>query len=117
MNVLICGDRNWTDQETIRQRMSKLPPNTTIIEGEARGADTIARDLAIEMGFTVLSFPANWEEYGQAAGVIRNTKMLIEGKPDIVIAFHPNITKSKGTKDMVTKAKRAHVPVEVITGR
>lgn len=32
--------------------------------------------------------------------------MLDEGKPDFVVAFHNDITNSKGTLDMITRAKK-----------
>ena len=37
--------------------------------------------------------------------------MLDEGKPDTVVYFHDNIERSKGTKDMVSRAKKAGLPV------
>ena len=60
MKVLICGDRNWPDRDAIRSWLSKLQDwgYTTVIEGEARGADTIAREEAEKAGFCVLRFPA-----------------------------------------------------------
>src|SRR3972149_6405940 len=103
MRVLICGDRNWTDVRTIRSWIAGLQEwgYTTLIEGEARGADSIARDEAILAGIKVLPFPANWAKYGRAAGPIRNQQMLDEGQPDLVVAFHNDIDNSKGTKNMV----------------
>jgi len=35
--------------------------------------------------------------------------MLDQGRPDIVLAFHTNINQSKGTKDMVERAKKAGI--------
>jgi hypothetical protein len=35
--------------------------------------------------------------------------MLDEGKPDLVIAFHDDLSRSKGTVDMLAKAERAGV--------
>jgi hypothetical protein len=65
------------------------------------------------MGLPVESFPADWEQYGRAAGPIRNQQML-EAKPDRVFAFHEDLEHSKGTGDMVRRARKAGVPVEVI---
>ena len=113
MNVLICGDRNWTDQDTIENYIKTLSPNSVIIHGGCRGADTIANDMAIKHGHLVNDFPAYWESYGAAAGPIRNGEMLKQGKPELVVAFHDNLENSKGTKDMIRQAKRAGVPVEV----
>jgi hypothetical protein len=113
VRVLVCGDRNWMDRKKIEDRLLKLPVNTVVIEGEASGADSLARDVAREIGLSVLEFPADWKKHGKAAGPIRNRQML-DQKPDLVIAFHPDLTKSRGTADTVREAKRRGIPVEVI---
>ena|SRR5260221_10634670 len=115
MRVLVCGDRDWTEPETIADRLSKLPKDTVIIEGEARGADSLGKKEALRLGLLVLAFPAQWDIHGKAAGPIRNQKMLKEGKPDLVLAFHNDIEHSKGTKHMVQIARKAGVPVEIIS--
>jgi len=114
--VLICGDRNWTDRERIANTIRiLLTPGDIIIEGEARGADSIAREEGEAQGFQVLRFPALWQVHGKSAGPIRNQQMLVEGRPTIVFAFHDDISNSKGTKDMVERAKRAGIPTRVFT--
>lgn len=114
MRVLVCGDRNWTDREVIKRQLGKLPPHTVIIEGEARGADLLARSVAEEIDFFIEPYPARWDVYGKAAGPIRNKQMLDEGKPDMVLAFHDNIQKSRGTKDMVMQASKRGIETIVI---
>lgn len=47
------------------------------------------------------------------AGPIRNEQMLQEGQPDKVLAFHENLAQSRGTADMVRRAAKAGVPVEI----
>jgi hypothetical protein len=37
--------------------------------------------------------------------------MLDEGKPDVVFAFYTNKEKSRGTKDMVRRSKKAGIIV------
>ena len=37
--------------------------------------------------------------------------MLVEGKPDIVVAFHNEIENSKGTKNMVNQALKKGLSV------
>jgi hypothetical protein len=111
MKVLICGDRNYTNKERIDKFILSLPFDTEIIEGEARGADSIARDCAETRGLKVHKFPADWGKYFKAAGPIRNSQMLKEGKPDLVIAYHDNIKESKGTKNMATISLKAGIPV------
>lgn len=115
MRVLVCGDREWTSEKLIYKRLKEFARGeTVIIHGCARGADTMAGQIARFLGFEVEEYPAEWETYGPAAGPIRNRKMLKCGKPDLVIAFHNDIVVSKGTKDMVTIARQAGIPVEVI---
>lgn len=120
MIVLICGSRNWKEEEAlpeyrIETYIKTLPPNAVIIHGEAPGADTIADRIGRERGHTVRGFPANWDLYGDAAGAIRNQEMLDFGV-DQVTAFHEDIANSKGTKDMVARARKAWIPVQVFNG-
>ena len=113
--VLVCGDRYWTDTETLYARLDRLPrADLVIIEGEARGADTLARQWAESRSVAYLPFPANWNLYGKRAGILRNQQMLDEGKPHCVIAFHHNLDASKGTRDMVKRAREAGLPTEVV---
>ena len=111
--ILICGDRNWKDVETIENFVRSLPPDTVIIHGGCRGADRIADKAAKEHGLTVEDFSAKWEKYGRAAGPIRNRRMILEGKPDRVVAFHDDLSKSRGTADMLKQARKQRVPCEV----
>lgn len=112
--VLVCGDRNWHDRQYLYGKLDDIDTFagiTTIIEGEAPGADTFAREWAEERGVTVEQYPALWDRYGRAAGSVRNRQMLMEGKPDLVVAFHEDLARSKGTADMVRQASRAGVEV------
>lgn len=121
MNVLICGDRNYTDRESLFAYMNwlhdcVLPQIDSVVEGEARGADTLGCKWAESRNIPVKKFPADWTKYGKAAGPIRNQQMLDEGRPDIVVAFHKDIGSSKGTLDMVVRANKAGIPVIVYAG-
>jgi len=116
--ILICGDRNWNNIKVIQQVLSEFlseKPIDCVIEGECRGADTLGWLAASKMGIKVLKFPAKWEDHGKAAGPIRNQRMLDEGKPTIVLAFHNNIEQSKGTADMVQRARKVNIPVQIYT--
>jgi len=114
MRVLVTGDRDWNDAVLIESHLKKLPKDTLIIQGGARGADTLAKQAAHRLGLEVETYKADWKRYRKAAGPIRNRQMLKEGKPDRGLAFHDNIENSKGTKDMVAVLRKAGVPVELI---
>lgn len=111
MKVLVCGSRRFNDRKLLDEILSRLDI-TTVIEGQARGADSLAREYAEGRGIPVLSFPAQWDKHGKTAGPIRNLQMLTEGKPDYVVAFLAK--DSKGTKHMIEIAEKAGIPVKVV---
>lgn len=114
MRLLVCGDRDWDDGLLIENEILKVKDNLkVVIEGEARGADSMARDAAEKHNIHVLKFPANWNLYRRAAGPIRNQKMLDEGNPTHVWAFHNCINESRGTADMVLRSVKAGIPTRV----
>jgi hypothetical protein len=112
--VLICGDRRWTDWVTIWRFIEGLSQSTVILEGGCSGADRIANRLAMALARPVITDEAEWGKYGFAAGPIRNRKMLDRG-PSLVVAFHNNINKSRGTKNCIEEARRRGIPVWVLT--
>jgi hypothetical protein len=114
--ILICGSREWNNFEIIRTFLEPLEKDTVIIHGGCRGADCIAGYISKLLGLEVIIFEACWEFDGKSAGSKRNQKMLDEGKPSKVVAFHKDIVNSKGIKDMITRSKNANIETLVITG-
>lgn len=115
MRVLVCGSRDWTNASVIRMTMAWLSRNSVIIHGDCRGADRIAADAAKKMGYEVIAYPADWHTHGKAAGPIRNQQMLDEGRPELVIAFTDDLSRSRGTADMVRRARLKGVPVRIVS--
>jgi hypothetical protein len=120
--VLICGDRHYKNFQAILetiQTLRELSYGLAVIEGECPygGADLIAKHATLmltaagEQGYSLLPFPANFKELGPKAGPIRNSQMLSEGRPHLVLAFHDQLDNSRGTRDMVLKALKKKVPV------
>lgn len=114
LRILVCGDRNWSDASAIMRELEKYASaNPVVIHGGARGADSLAGDTAYRLGLQTEVFIADWQSYGRAAGPIRNTQMLDKGEPDLVLAFHGDLNRSRGTRNMVEQAKRRGIPVSV----
>ena len=114
MRVLVCGGRDYKNKARVEQILNLLPKKgLVIIQGNAPGADYLAKEWAQENKVECLSFPADWQQYGRKAGYIRNKQMLDEGKPDLVIAF-PGGT---GTDMMVTLSESAGVLTKRVTDR
>ncbi|OFW63656.1 MAG: hypothetical protein A2Y74_04465 [Actinobacteria bacterium RBG_13_63_9] len=115
VRALVTGSREWTDRALIHQVLSRLPAGSVVIHGGARGVDRLAGSVARELVFAEVEFRADWR-LGKKAGYLRNQRMLTLGEPDVVLAFHSDLASSKGTADMVRRARKAGVPVEVYDG-
>lgn len=82
VKVIIAGSRNFYDYNKVEDTVIHYfmshgisKNNVEIISGGARGADKLGERLAISYGLELSIFPAKWEDYGKAAGMIRNKKM------------------------------------------
>lgn len=115
--VLVCGSRDWTDRDAVFQVLDTIHENSgivRIIEGDCRGADRMAGEWAREEGVSLGVYPADWQTHKKAAGPIRNQQMLDSEEPTMVVAFHDDIDASKGTADMVRRARKAGVFVYLV---
>lgn len=114
--VIIAGTRTFDDYKLLCETMNIAIENSTwlrdgieIVSGGAKGADQLGEKFAKENGYKLTQFLPNWERDGKKAGVYRNT--LMARYADILIAFWDG--KSKGTKDMITKAQNIGLIVMV----
>lgn len=110
MKVLVCGGRSYRNEANVCRVLDAMhndTPISVLIEGGASGADAMAASWAKIRKVNVRTFFARWQEFGKAAGPIRNRRMLDEGKPDVVVAFPGD----GGTENMVKQARHAGVRV------
>lgn len=110
LTALFCGSRDYFDCDLIRQDINALPDGSVVIEGGAKGADATAKAEARARGLHVASVPALWDEYGRAAGPLRNQSML-RLRPDVVYAYVQGA--SPGTRGMIRLAENAGIEVIV----
>lgn len=124
VRILVCGSRDWQDIDTINKELNKLIvqlgvkyKDVLVITGGASGADELTQTLCNnELGIACAVFHAPWAFFAKinnkrAAGPVRNLWMLRWGLPDAVLAFHPFIVNSRGTKNMVEHARKAKIPI------
>ena len=116
--LLIAGSRDFQDYDTLREQCDLLLSNQRhrtihIVEGEARGADTLAKRYALERGFVLHPFPADWSQ-GKSAGYRRNEQMH-----EFIAQFpYRGCTcfwdgQSKGTKHNFELCKKYSTPLRV----
>lgn len=109
MKLVVAGSRNWEDKEAVYTAIYSVHrtiPITEIVSGGCKGVDTIAEEWAFDNKVPVTRFPAKWEEYGPAAGPIRNDEMALYADAALVLRF----TVSKGSENMVERANMHCIP-------
>jgi hypothetical protein len=105
--ALFSGSREWSDPERIRADLESLPEGSVVIEGGARGADSIARVEARRLGLHVATVDALWDFYGRSAGFRRNEAMA-RLQPDFLYAYPFG---GPGTASMIEIAEAECIPV------
>lgn len=113
--VAIIGSRNFPDVHVVYEYVEKLPANTIVISGGAKGVDMAAEYAARQCGLKVISIPVlddEWDLYKTNAGTsyagnIRNQAIIdMAGR---VVAFH--FKASAGTADAIAKARKVGKPL------
>lgn len=125
--VLVCGGRDYgwmTDPDTFERVINReeitalhdvlidLHRNrgfTLLIHGDAPGADRFGATWANAIKLPCLAYPADWARLKKSAGWVRNHQMLVEGRPNLVVAFKGD----RGTKNMIDISRKAGL--EVVT--
>lgn len=110
MRTIIAGSRDITNYDDVLE--SVIDSNfqiSQILSGGARGVDTIAIQIAKDFNIPYIVYNAHWEQYGKAAGFIRNE--LMAKSADALIAAWDG--KSAGTKHMITIAKQLKLKVYI----
>lgn len=110
MKVIIAGGRNVTEQRHVNLACTKAPfAITEVVSGCAKGADTLGEVWAIHHKIPIKKFPADWDQHGRRAGVLRNIQM--GDYAQALIAVWDG--KSKGTKHMIDYMKSINKPVYI----
>jgi len=117
LKVIIAGSRGFGDYYLLANKCSKIligamskDGEVEIVSGGADGADKLGERYAAEKGLSVKLFPADWKQYGKAAGPLRNKQMAEYA--DALIAFWDGV--SPGTKDMIEQATAKGLKTRVI---
>lgn len=103
VNIVVSGGREYENYPELSQKLDRIisqlniPSNMgiNIVSGGARGADALAEKYAQERGYDTQVYPADWEQQGVQAGMLRNTEMAKVG--DVLVAF----PGGSGTENMI----------------
>lgn len=110
MKVIVAGSRTISDCAVVSKAIAASGFEITeIVSGGARGVDLLGERYAREHGIPTKVFIAKWNDYGKAAGGMRNRDMAEYA--EALIAVWDG--KSRGTQDMIDKAYRRDLKVYV----
>ncbi len=115
MRVIVTGSRAWRDYETIRDRLAKLPPNSTVVHGAATGADAMAHAAALALGHTPEPHFPDYDKYEVSKAPLRRNEAMVILGADLLVAFPTD--NSRGTWHCKDVAEDAKIPTEVIVER
>ncbi len=134
MKLGVVGSRFYTNRlrvRTVIERYMKQYKDLTIVSGGCpRGADLLAKEIALELGLKYVEFPPIHARHNQYCinppscynkpydvrnFFERNTE--IPNYSDHVIAFKDQGSAARGTMDTVTKARNLGKPVFVFEDR
>lgn len=117
MRVVVTGGRAYDDGRTVAAEMRKLvkaaggTENLVIINGGARGLDTLVKSWCEQMGVPCITMFAPWNSsYGRGAGPVRNQWMLDYCDPTYAVVF----PGGSGTEDMRKRIVAAGINFHVV---
>ena len=117
VKVIVGGSRSFTDAKLLKEKCDYYLSDAVaknydieIVSGTAKGADRLGENYALEKGYHIAFFPANWKSFGKRAGYLRNEEMA--NYADALICFWDG--ESRGTMHMIDIAKRKGLPVRVV---
>ena len=112
--ILVAGSRNFINAERLAQILAEnVGADDTIVEGGAKGVDTMARDWAEARDINVVEIKADWAKFGRAAGPKRNdamTTFVAERGGKAVFVWDG---ESKGTKQCIQSAMKRGIDCRV----
>lgn len=108
-----CDPRTTNAASIARHGTDRIPWDDALAHpeyGPYVGGDWFAHHHALARGWTAQEYAAEWKLYGNAAGPIRNQRMVSsQPKPDKLVAAP--LGASPGTRDCMRRARVAGIPV------
>ena len=115
--IIIAGGRSFSDYKLLKDKLDyylrdkvRQGYEIIIISGTANGADKLGERYAMERGYKIERYPADWNKYKKAAGYRRNVQMSEVANACVV--FWDGI--SPGSKHMIDIATNKGLPLRIV---
>jgi hypothetical protein len=110
LKVIVAGSRNISDLSIVELAIDQSGYSILeLVSGCALGVDSLGEFWAMERCIPIKRFRANWDLFGNSAGMHRNIEMALYS--DALIAVWDG--KSRGTSHMIRVAKMQGLQVYV----
>jgi hypothetical protein len=110
MRVIVAGSRNIKSYGNVLSAIAQSEFKITeVVSGTAPGVDTLGEHWAEYCNVPIRRFPADWNQHGKRAGVLRNQEMA--DYADALIAVWDG--ESPGTKNMINEANKRGLKVYI----
>ena len=117
--LTVSGSRSIKDRgfifdqlDRICEPMTKVDKTRYLIGGESPfGVDSVLKDYANTRDWIYVPIPAEWNNYGKRAGMLRNIVMINLSSHFIAIWDG----KSKGTEQAIKEARKRNIDCRVLT--
>lgn len=107
--ILVYGGRDFNDATAVNTCLDVLAYQHglfVLINGGARGADSLAKAWALQRGFPCITMDAPWQShYGRSAGHVRNDWMVRYANPTHAVEF----PGGAGTRNMRDRLRVAGI--------
>ena len=115
MKVIIAGPRDLSARpHAISRAFRNSRFDTTdleIISGGATGIDTSAIEFARDFRLPYRVVAADWDQYAESAGPIRNRQMAEVA--DALLVIKRKNEETRGTSSMMREARKRGLPIHV----
>jgi hypothetical protein len=115
--IIVAGGRKFNNYDLLKDKLDYYLKDKinqgydiVIVSGTATGADSLGEKYAIEKGYKIERYPAEWDNYGLSAGYKRNVEMAKVANACVVFW---NGT-SKGSKHMIDIATNRNIPLRIV---
>jgi hypothetical protein len=120
--VWIAGPRAWENPKPIHRIVKRLAGTygiyrLVLVAGGATGVDSLAVDVAQEVGVPLFETKALWHISNHRAGPIRNALIAETFPLKLLVAFHYlELTElnHRGTQNAIKQARKRDIPVKTI---
>jgi hypothetical protein len=111
--VLVCGGRDYADEDKIAEVLAELPSRTVLVHDGTK-VGRLIRDIGRLFGFANRGYTANWSRLSteRSETLLQRNQQIFDENPDIdlVIAF----SGGYAALDMTVRARRRAIPIQYV---